>query len=112
MINAIQNGVGAAVASMQSGVNLVNEGCQLASGADSAVNQVAETIGKVATMIGEISSALNEQRSGSEQIANRVQHIASMAEQNTRASQATEQSAERLNELSLAMQKSVSGFTI
>lgn len=112
MINAIQNGVGAAVASMQSGVNLVNEGCELASGADSAVNQVAETVNHVATMIAEISAALSEQRTGSEHIANRVQHIASMAEQNTRASQTTEQSAERLGELSVAMQQSVSGFTI
>ncbi len=112
MIKAIQNGVGAAVASMNSGVALVNEGCQLASGADAAVNHVAETIGNVATMVSEISAALNEQRTASEQIANRVQHIATMAEQNTQASNETAESAVRLNNLSSDMQRLVSGFTI
>lgn len=112
MIKAIQSGVGAAVASMQSGVALVNEGCQLTSGADAAVNQVAEKIGDVAIMVSEISAALGEQRGGSEQIANRVQHIASMAEQNTLASNATAESAAHLNALSLDMQRLVSGFTI
>lgn len=112
MIKTIQTGAAAAVTSMKAGVTLVHEGCELTSGADAAVNQVAEKIGDVAIMVGEISAALSEQRSGSEQIANRVQHIATMAEQNTQASNATAESATRINALSLDMQRLVSGFTI
>ena len=112
MISAIQNGVASTVSSMQSGIGLVNEGGQLASGAEATIAQVVLKIDEVALMVGEISNALSEQRNGSEQIANQVQHIASMAEKNIGAAKETEQSAVRLNELSLDMQDMVNRFTV
>lgn len=112
MIGAIQNGVASTISSMQSGIGLVNEGAQLASGAEATIAQVVHKIDEVALMVGEISNALSEQRNGSEQIANQVQHIASMAQQNIGAAKETEQSAVRLNELSLDMQDMVNRFTV
>ena len=112
MIEAIQSGVAGAVASMQSGVTLVNAGSELASGAGSAVTQATYKVSEVATMVGEISAALHEQRSSSELIAEQVRDITAMAERNTRACGATTQSAVRLNELSANMQAMVSHFRV
>jgi methyl-accepting chemotaxis protein len=112
MIRAIQNGVAGTVASMQSGVNLVSDGSKLLAGAEQSIANVANKTSEVALMVGEISGALTEQRSGSEQIANQVQHIAAMAEQNIAAAMETQQSAIRLNELSQDMQQMVKRFSV
>jgi methyl-accepting chemotaxis protein len=112
MIRAIQNGVAGTVASMQSGVGLVSDGGKLLAGAEQSIARIADKTSEVALMVGEISSALSEQRSGSEQIANQVQHIAAMAEQNIDAAKETQQSAIRLNELSQDMQHMVKRFSV
>lgn len=112
MISAIQSGVAGAVTGMQSGVGLVSEGGALAARAEAAVEQSVSKIAGLTAMISEMSSALLEQRSASEMISKEVHHIAEMGEQNNMASLDTTRAIERLNDLSIDIQKIVSRFTV
>lgn len=112
MINAIQSGVNNAVMGMQSGVVLVNEGGELATSAETAVEQSVQKIAEVTTMVSEMSSALREQRMASEMIAKEVHHIAEMGEKNNIASIDTTSAIEKLNELSNSIQQMANRFTI
>jgi methyl-accepting chemotaxis protein len=112
MIQSVLRSTGSAVSSMRSGIEIVDQGGQLATDAGSAMVQVAERAGQVATMVTEMSAALGEQSSASHQIATHVERIAQMAEKNHGASQETAQSAQRMKELAATMQNMVSRFKV
>jgi methyl-accepting chemotaxis protein len=112
MIQSVLRSTGSAVSSMRAGIEIVDQGGQLATDAGSAMVQVAERSGQVAMMVTEMSAALGEQSSASHQIATHVERIAQMAEKNHGASQETAQSAQRMKELAATMQSMVSRFKV
>jgi methyl-accepting chemotaxis protein len=112
MIQSVLRSTGSAVSSMRAGIEIVDQGGQLATDAGSAMVQVAERAGQVAMMVTEMSAALGEQSSASHQIAMHVERIAQMAEKNSGASQETARSAQRMKELAGTMQTMVSRFRI
>ena len=112
MIQSVLRSTGSAVSSMRAGIEIVDQGGQLATDAGSAMVQVAERAGQVAMMVTEMSAALGEQSSASHQIATHVERVAQMAEKNNGASQETAHSAQRMKELAAAMQNMVSHFKI
>lgn len=112
MIQAIQASAIKAVESMQAGVQVVEEGGELASSAHSAMTEVKQGANHTEATVSEISSALSEQSVASQQIATHVENIAQMAERNNSASQETASSASRMKELAVEMKRMVGRFQV
>jgi methyl-accepting chemotaxis protein len=85
MVEAIQAGTADAVGHMESWSGRIGEGVARTRGAGESMRQVCEGNGAVVTAVGEISAALQEQTAASSQLAQSVEHIAGMAEENARA---------------------------
>jgi len=112
MIGSIQDRIADAVSGMESSVNFVGEGGNLANNAEDAVALTAQKINEVAQMVSEISAALQEQRHASEIIANQIHQVAQIAEHNNQASTETTTSIEELSSLSKKLHVLVSSFKI
>ena len=110
MIGAIQSGTANAVTSMKQGVERVATGVEGAQRAGSTIGQVQEHSRQVLDAISEITVALREQASASTDIAQNVERIAQMAEENNAAAGTNAGTAERLRQLSGVLGDAVARF--
>lgn len=112
MIDAIQSGTKGAVSSMQAGVERVAEGVDLSRRASESIVQIKDGANRVRAGVSNISDALREQSVVSNKIAQSIEHIAQMSEQNTSAVASTAQTARELERLAAELQTAVQRFKV
>jgi methyl-accepting chemotaxis protein len=112
MIGAIQSGTQVAVQNMEAGSAQVQEGVRLAAQAGDSMNRIELSSGNVCEAVETISSALREQNSASIQIAQSVEQIARMTEQNSAVAKESSQSAGHLERLAATLKTSVDRFKV
>jgi methyl-accepting chemotaxis protein len=112
MIDSIQQGTADAVTSMKSGVTRVAGGVALSKQAGEAIGRIREGSGRVQADVADISNALHEQSDASSEIANNVERIAQMADQNNVSVNATAATARDLEKLAAELQAEVQHFKV
>ncbi len=112
MIEKIQNSTREVVASMESSVGRVSSGVALANQAGQSITQIKAESTRVAQVVGNISDALREQSEASRSIAQNVEKIAQMSEENSAAVLQTANAAGHLEKLALSLQTTISRFKV
>lgn len=112
MIEAIQQGTREAVARMSEGVERVNDGVALSRQAGEAMSSVRSQAEVSSQEVADISDSLNEQSAASNEIANNVERIATMVEQNSSAIRTAAETAHLLEVLADEMQSEVRSFRV
>jgi methyl-accepting chemotaxis protein len=110
MIGAIQSGTETAVNSMKRGVDRVASGVEQARLAGNAIDQVQLQSREVMVAVGEISVSLSEQAAASTEIAQNVERIAQMAEENDAAASGNAKTAADLRQLAESLSSEVARF--
>ena len=110
MIGAIQTGTSTAVTSMKRGVDRVAAGVDQAQLAGDAIVKVQEQSRQVVDAVGEITIALREQASASTEIAQNVERIAQMAEENNASATGNASTAGNLRQLAESLSNEVARF--
>jgi methyl-accepting chemotaxis protein len=110
MIAAIQSGTATAVDSMKRGVARVGLGVVEAQRAGESIDQVQEHARRVVEAVSEITVALREQAAASTEIAQNVERIAQMAEQNNAAAGSNAHTADGLRQLAETLNGEVGRF--
>ncbi len=112
MIGAIQAGMRDAVANMEGGASRVNEGVQHANEAGDAIKRIQEGAQRVVQVVSDISDALKEQGVASGDIAQHVEHVARMSEENDVIAQQSSLGAHQLLLAVEKMQNTVNRFAV
>ena len=112
MVQAIQQGTGRAVETMQQGVQRVRDGVAMSNRAGESMAQISSGAGEVLTAVREISTALNEQSLASNEIARNIERIAEMAEHNSGSVRETTGTAETLEQLATTLRQQASRFHV
>ncbi|MBV8659477.1 MAG: methyl-accepting chemotaxis protein [Burkholderiales bacterium] len=110
MISRIQDGTNEVVGGMDEGVNQVERGVDLASQAGSAIARIREGSTGVVDVVSEITNALREQSVAAHQVAGKVETIAQMSEQNSKAAESSAATANTLRRLAVTLDQQVSAF--
>ena len=110
MILAVQTGTATAVSSMKEGVHRVSSGVEQAQLAGEAISQVQAQSRQVLDAVSEISVALREQAAASTEIAQNVERIAQMAEENSAAANGNATTADTLRTLSNGLTAAIARF--
>jgi methyl-accepting chemotaxis protein len=111
-IATIQSGTHGAVQGMDEGSAQVSRGVSMAAKAGASMAQIEVSTSKVLDAAAEISSALSEQNAASNLIAQNVERIALMAEENDMAVKEVAKAAQRLEGLAGSLKASVGMFRI
>ena len=112
IINAIQTVSGSAAERMQGAVHNVENGVDEAAKARTTMQSISDVAGQSRHLVGEISSAIREQGSAANSISQQVETVAQMAEENSAAAGHVTELANRLQHLSLGMEKEVSVYRV
>ena len=112
MIDAVQHGSQSAVQSMDEGRSQVGAGVAMAAKSGDSMVRVQTATHQVIDVVEDISTALREQSSASVQIAQNVEKIARMTEENSAAINVVSQSANLLEKLAVALKTSVGHFKV
>ena len=110
MIGGIQSGTSTAVISMKRGVDRVAAGVEQAQLAGTTIAQVQQQSRQVVDAVAEISIALREQAAASTEIAQNVERIAQMAEENDSAARGNADTAGNLRQLAESLSSEVARF--
>ncbi|AXS80221.1 methyl-accepting chemotaxis protein [Dechloromonas sp. HYN0024] len=110
MIEAVQAGTTTAVSSMKQGVLRVSSGVAQAQLAGEAIGQVQAQSRQVLNAVSEITVALREQASASTDIAQNVERIAQMAEENSSAASGNANTSETLRKLAQGLTGAIARF--
>lgn len=86
MINEIQSETQSAVAAMEVGTQMVDEGTSLAIAAKEAFTQITGAVNQTVNTIHEIAAASEEQAASSKEITSTMQTVAGIAKQNVNGS--------------------------
>jgi methyl-accepting chemotaxis protein len=108
----MQSDAHAAVSGMLSAVEQVEQGVIHAQKAENAVRKIETSAQQTVVIVGEITSAIREQSTASSIIAQQVERIAQMSEENHAAAQSTAATSTDLNELANSMQTEVGHYRI
>ncbi|MFT3931451.1 MAG: methyl-accepting chemotaxis protein [Spongiibacteraceae bacterium] len=111
-VSMIRSGTNAAVESMQSSVDKVNSCVELSQEAGTAIHGLNHKASQVADAIGEISHTLREQSSAATEIAQHVEKIARLAEENHAATSNHAHSTQVLQQLSGELAETVRQFQV
>lgn len=112
VIEKVQSGARHAAQEMESGVNRVGTGVDLAQQAGDSIIGIQDGANRVATTVDDIGSALDEQSVAAQEIAQGVERIAHMAEENSVRARQTSVAAERLKSLASDLKGSVARFRV
>jgi methyl-accepting chemotaxis protein len=110
MIAAIQSGTAVAVDSMKRGVDRVAVGVVEAQRAGETIGEVQQHARRVMDAVSEITVALREQAAASTEIAQNVERIAQMAEENNAAAGSNAHTADGLRQLAETLNQEVGRF--
>lgn len=112
LVKTIQADTNEAVMSMESTTAEVVRGAKLAKDAGEALEEVQSVSHTLADLIQSISSAASQQASSAGHISNTMNIIQDITSQTSSGTMATARSVGQLNEMSAALQESVSGFKL
>ena len=112
MLDMIQSDTKLAVDGMRAGATQVGEGVQLVHSAQDALQQINNEMDGTIQRVNEISHASNEQQEAMTLLAQNVEQVASMTEQNVAVVYETEVMVEKLSAIVERMNKSVNQFSI
>lgn len=110
MVNTIQGRSRSMTNSMEATVTQMREGMEKARHAGESVREIDEGARRVTGVIDDVASALSEQSSASQELANRVENIVQMIEENHTAVGAVAGSAHELSGLSDGLVEAVARF--
>jgi len=110
MIDDIQKRTGDAISGIAAGTDLVNGSVEKAGEASSGMAGIGAATVRLGEAVGSISEALKEQRVASEEIARRVDQVASVNEANSVSVRAMAEQAEALERLADELKTAVNIF--
>ncbi|KAF0815212.1 Methyl-accepting chemotaxis protein McpP [Andreprevotia sp. IGB-42] len=111
-IAAIRKQAEHSVTTMGKTTQKVTDCAAVASGAGSVIERIHEHCIETGSAVHQISEALAEQRVGSQEIAQRVEQIAQMAEENAAAVGAMDDAAQTLNQLTRQLSGEIERFRV
>ena len=109
---SMQSDAASAVKGMLAAVDQVNKGVEHTREAELAVREIESGSTQTIGMVSEISEAIREQSSASAIIAQKVERIAQMSEENSAAAGTTSSTASDLNTLAAAMRQEVQKYRV
>ena len=112
MTQSIQNETQHAVQGMRAGAQQVAEGVHLVNDTEEALRQINLEMAKTTEMVGEISHASDEQQSAMIELAQNVERVANMTEQNVVVVNQTSNTVDYLNSVVLRMRKAVTQYGV
>ena len=112
MIDLIQQDTQRAVEGMRSGASQVEEGVSLVHSAQDALQKINDEMSDTIQRVNEISHASDEQREAMTLLAQNVEQVASMTEQNMAVVSQTTATVESLNCMVARMHKSVTQYRV
>lgn len=112
MIELIQTETNQAVQGMRAGASQVEEGVSLVHSAQEALERIKSEMDGTIQRVNEISHASSEQQMAMTQLAQNVEQVAMMTEQNVAVVNQTESMTMKLSGLVDRMNKSVNQFSI
>ncbi len=112
LVKTIQADTNEAVASMESTTTEVVRGAKLAKDAGEALEEVQTVSNSLADLIHNISNAAQQQAQSASHISSTMNVIQDITAQTSSGTLATARSVGQLNEMSAALQESVSGFKL
>ncbi|MGH8354468.1 MAG: methyl-accepting chemotaxis protein, partial [Pseudomonas sp.] len=111
LVDAIQNGMAKAKASMAAGCVRVNNGRQLVESAGASMSRIKSALDESLEAVSFISAALQEQRAASEQVACNVERVAQIVEENSAAQGGIVQATQALKAMSDGLQAIIRRFS-
>lgn len=112
MIKTIQTDTSGAVKSMEAGTKEVEVGVKFANDAGDALKQISKAVHDVTERVQHIATAAEEQSAAADEISANVEKVASVAKETSKESSQSLSGAEKVTSLSLELQKLVRGFNI
>jgi signal transduction histidine kinase len=111
MIGTIQNNMHTAVESMTAGVDQVQQGVSLAQKAGVALDDINHGAQEAVHMVHEIANAVSEQSIASTDIANNVERISVMTQENSASLEQISAEATLLDKTAAALKQAISAFS-
>src|SRR5690606_21306976 len=111
MISTIQNNMQTAAESMNAGVNQVQQGVALAQKAGTALDDINHGAQEAVHMVHEIANAVSEQSIASIDIANNVERISVMTQENSASLEEISAEANLLDRTAAALKEAISAFS-
>ena len=112
MIKGIQQETGDAVNSMESGLQEVDKGRELADKAGTSLNEIVNMSQRVMDMVTQIAAASEEQSAAAEQISKNIEHISSVTKETASGAEQSAAAAEELNRQAEGLQQMVAQFKL
>jgi len=112
MIGSIQAGASQMASQMQLTVSQVTDGMEMARNAGGAIAEINTSTDNVVGMIDDVSRGLSEQAIASHEVANSVEQIVQMVEQNAEATRSAADAAGELDKLAQSLEAEVKRFKL
>jgi len=112
MTASIQDETKRAVGGMRSGAQQVAEGVNLVIATEESLRQINQEMARTTEMVGEISNASNEQQAAMTELAQNVERVAIMTEQNVETVRRTSETVDYLNSVVARMRKAVKQYRV
>ena len=112
MIGRVQQETGQAVAGMELAVPQVEEGRAMAEQVAHLLGEILEQATESLGRVREVANATVQQASAATEISQRVEHIASMAEQTNASMQSNAADAAELDRIALSLRAQVSRYRV
>ena len=112
MIKGIQHETQEAVNSMESGIQEVDKGRELADRAGNSLTEIVNTSQRVMDMIQQIATAAEEQSTAAEQISKNVENVSSITKETAGGAEQSATAAEELNRQAEGLRQMVSRFRL
>ena len=112
MTQSIQSETQTAVDGMRSGAQQVADGVELVNATEESLRQINVEMTKTTDMVGEISNASNEQQAAMVEMAQNVERVAIMTEQNVAVVNQTGATVDYLNAAVVRMRKAVQQYGV
>ncbi len=112
LLSEIQEGVRAAVAATEEGLQGTEAGMELARDAGSAIEQLAASVDESALAAAKIDIAAGQQLAGMNQITTAIQNIQEVTAQAVASTQQTERSAQYLNQMAGHLREMVERYEL
>ncbi|MDR0735612.1 MAG: methyl-accepting chemotaxis protein [Zoogloeaceae bacterium] len=112
MVSSVQNETSKAVEGMRAGAGQVEDGVNLVQNAHNALLEINAQMSRTLAMVSDISHSSSEQQEAMTSMANNVEQVASMTDQNLTLAGETTRTAEILRAATDRMQKAVEQYTV
>lgn len=112
MIQAVQAETGKAVGGMRGGAEQVERGVSLVQQAQDYLHNINQQMQQTTQMVGDISLSAQEQNQAMSSMAENVESIAVMTEQNMKVVELTTDTVQHLNKMVHRMEKAVKQYSV